>query len=102
MLDLIAQHRDAIIELCRRHDVKRLELFGSAARTDFDPGRSDLDFFVEFRSYETPTIADQWFGLQEDLQRLLGRDVDLTSLRAVTNPYFLEAANRHKVTLYAA
>jgi uncharacterized protein len=102
MLDLIEQHRPQIAELCRKHDVKRLELFGSAATDAFDPGTSDLDFFVEFLSYETPTIADQWFGLQEDLQQLFHCDIDLTSLRTAKNPYFLQIANRHKVTLYAA
>jgi hypothetical protein len=102
MLDLIEQHRGQIAALCRKHGVKRLELFGSAARGDFDPGASDVDFFVEFLAYDSPTIADQWFGLGEDLERLLGRKVDLTSLRTACNPYFLLVANRHKVTLYAA
>jgi predicted nucleotidyltransferase len=102
MLSLIEANRQQIADLCCRHGVKRLELFGSAARGDFDPAKSDLDFFVEFVSYDTPTIADQWFGLQEDLEKLLGRHVDLTSLRTAKNPYFLEIANRNKVTLYAA
>jgi predicted nucleotidyltransferase len=102
MLPLIEEHRGQIIALCRQYGVKRLELFGSAARGDFDPASSDLDFFVEFLSYDSPTIADQWFGLQEDLENALQHKVDLTSLRAATNPYFLQVANRHKVTLYVA
>jgi predicted nucleotidyltransferase len=102
MLDLIEQHREEINVLCRKHDVRRLELFGSAANGKFDPTKSDLDFFVEFLSYDTPTIADQWFGLQEDLEELLQYRIDLTSLRTAKNPYFLEVANKAKVTLYAA
>jgi predicted nucleotidyltransferase len=102
MLEIIERHLPQIVELCRKHDVKRLELFGSAAREDFDPSRSDLDFFVEFLSYDSPTIADQWFGLQEDLEAVFHCKVDLTSLRAAKNPYFLEVANRDKVLLYAA
>lgn len=102
VIDFIAQHRGRIQELCRKHGVKRLELFGSAARDDFNPATSDVDFFVEFLSYDTPTIAEQWFGLQEDLESLLGYKVDLTSLRAAKNPYFLQVANRNKVSLYAA
>jgi predicted nucleotidyltransferase len=102
MIDLIKQHRGQIQALCNHYNVKRLELFGSAARDDFDPAESDLDFFVEFLSYDSPQIADQWFGLQEDLANLLGRPIDLTSLRTPQNPYFLEVANRHKVALYAA
>jgi uncharacterized protein len=100
MHPLIEQHRAAIEAICRRHGVKRLELFGSAAQGKPDP--SDFDFFVEFVDYSSPTIADQWFGLGEDLESLLGKKVDLTSPRAVTNPCFLEVANRHRITLYAA
>lgn len=102
VIDFIAQHRGRIEKICRKHGVKRLELFGSAARDDFDPTTSDVDLFVEFLSYDTPTIAEQWFGLQEDLEALLGYKVDLTSLRAAKNPYFLQVANRNKVSLYAA
>ena len=102
MIALLEQHRPQIIELCRKHHVKRLEVFGSAARGDFDPATSDVDFFVEFASYDSPTIADQWFGLQEDLETLLGRTVELTSLRTARNPFFLQVANRDKVSLYAA
>lgn len=102
MLALITQHRSEIEVLCRKHDVRRLELFGSAARDDFDPATSDIDFFVEFANYDSPKIADQWFGLQEELQTLLKVRVELVSSRASTNPYFLQVANRHKVTLYAA
>jgi uncharacterized protein len=102
MVELIEQNRPRIAALCLQYGVKRLELFGSAASGKFDPDRSDVDFFVEFLSYDTPTIADQWFGFQEDLERLLGHKVDLTSLRTAKNPHFLEVANRHKATLYAA
>ncbi|MCC6680249.1 MAG: nucleotidyltransferase domain-containing protein [Phycisphaeraceae bacterium] len=102
MSPLIEQHRSQIEALCRKHGVKRLELFGSAARGDFDPASSDVDFFVEYVTYDSPAIVDQWFGLQEDLQDLLGVKVDLVSSRTVKNPYFLEVANRHRITLYAA
>lgn len=49
MLPLIAERRSDIAALCRRFGVRRLVVFGSAARgADFDPARSDLDFLVEF------------------------------------------------------
>src|SRR5687767_3290022 len=102
MVALIEQHRQAIAELCRKHDVKRLELFGSAARGDFDPARSDVDLFVEFCSDGWEKAADRWFGLQEDLEALLGHPVQLVSVKTATNPYFLQVANRHRVELYAA
>ena len=82
--------------------MKRLELFGSAARGDFRVEDSDLDFMVEFLSDDWRGAADRWFGLQEGLESLLKRKVDLVSIKAAKNPFFLEVANRHKVQLYAA
>jgi predicted nucleotidyltransferase len=99
---LLDNQQPQISALCHKYGVKKLELFGSAARGDYNRASSDFDFFVEFLSYDSPTIVDQWFGLQEDLEQLLGRKVDLVSRRAATNPYFLQMANRHAVTLYAA
>lgn len=88
--------------LCRQYGVRRLDLFGSAARDDFRADASDLYFFIEFVSYDTPDIADRWFGIQEDLQRLFKAPVELVSARSTTNPYFLDVANRSRVSLYAA
>jgi predicted nucleotidyltransferase len=102
MLETIETNRMSIAALCRKHGVRRLDLFGSAAREDFDAARSDIDFLVEFLSYADPMIADHWFGLQEDLAELLRREVDLTSMRTAVNPYFLAVANRSRVTLYAS
>jgi len=102
MLLRIKEHLEEITAICRRYHVKRLELFGSAARDDFRAGQSDIDFFIEFDSYSTPDIADRWFGIQEDLQKLLNSEIDLVSARSAKNPYFLEVANRDRVTLYAA
>ena len=102
MLKLIEQHRDEVAALCRRYGVMRLELFGSAARGDFNSQISDLDFMVEFLSDDWEGAADRWFGLQEALEALFQRKIDLVSIKAAKNPYFLQVANRHKVQLYAA
>ena len=48
MIDLIERHRDELADLCRRHHVRTLEVFGSAADGTFNPATSDLDFLVEF------------------------------------------------------
>ena len=102
MSPLIEQHRAQIEELCRKYRVKRLELFGSAARGEFDPSHSDVDFFYEFDPSDEEGLVDRFFGLSEDLQALLGVKVDLVSALYAKNPYFLEVANRNRITLYAA
>ncbi len=102
MLDVIEQNRERIAELCRRHGIRRLDLFGSAASGAFDPTTSDIDFFYEFDPADDASVADRYFGLWEDLEASLGFKIDLVSAKDATNPYFLEVANRHRVTLYAA
>ena len=103
MLDVIERNRDRIAELCRRYGVRRLDLFGSAARgDDFDPATSDVDLFYEFDDYDRSSLADDYFDLQDSLASLFGYPVELVSARNATNPYFLQVANRDRVTLYAA
>ena len=98
----IEKHRAEIEALCRRHGVRRLELFGSAATGRDRPGASDLDFLVEFTDLPAGSYADAWFGLQESLEALFGRPVDLVSGTALDNPCFRESVERTKALLYAA
>jgi predicted nucleotidyltransferase len=82
--------------------VRRLELFGSATRDDFDDTTSDLDFLVEFEEMPPAEYADAYFGLLAALESLLRRRIDLVVLSAIRNPYFLESINRSRTVLYAA
>ena len=101
MIEIVEKYRREIAELCRKYGVRRLDLFGSAASGDFHAAESDIDFFFEFDANPIG-LADRYFGLAEDLARLLGCAVDLVSSRDAHNPYFLQIANQHRVTLYAA
>src|SRR5271166_2594416 len=98
----IGLKREQIAELCRRHRVRRLALFGAAVGEDFDPERSDLYFLVEFEPLPPGTYADTYFGLLEALQQLFGRPVDLVDDSAIKNPYFRESVERSQALLYAA
>jgi hypothetical protein len=102
MHPLIADHRSAISAICRRHHIRRLEVFGSAARgDDFDQTRSDADFLVEFDLDARPGL-DDFFGAKAELAVLLGREVDLVEPGAVRNPYLLASINQHRELVYAA
>lgn len=102
MINLVKEKKEAIAALCRKYGVKRLEVFGSAARGDFEMGCSDVDFFYEFEHSTESGLVDRFFGLLWDLESLLGTKVDLVSAEYAKNPYFLEVANRYRTTLYAA
>lgn len=102
MIALIEQHRAELEELCRRYDVRTLELFGSAADGTFDPSRSDLDFLVQFEACAPRRHYDCYFGLWEGLQDLFGRPIDLVETEAMRNPYFIRSVNDSRKLLYAA
>lgn len=79
---LLAGKRDALAELCRRHGVRRLDAFGSAARgTGFDPQRSDADLLVEFAPGADDLVS--FLDFKEALEALLGLPVDLVERQAV-------------------
>jgi len=102
MIRLISDNQEALEKLCRRFRVRRLEVFGSAVRDEFNAQTSDLDFLVEFQDLAATEYADTYFGLLEGLQDLFERKVDLVTISAVTNPYFLRSIDRARKLLYAA
>ncbi len=102
MSPFIDDHRAALADLCRQHRVRSLSVFGSAARDDFDPDRSDVDLLVEFAPLAEGEYADAYFGLREALEDLFGREVDLVAVSALRNPYVKADVERTKTLLYAA
>lgn len=103
MISLILVNKAAIERLCGQHHVRSLELFGSALSEEvFDSATSDLDFLVEFLPLEPGQRADTYFRLQEGLESLFGRPVDLVVRKAIRNPYFRQAIDRNCELLYAA
>jgi hypothetical protein len=102
-LNVIVQARlDDVGELCRRYSVRRLALFGSATRPDFDPERSDLDFLVEFKPMPPQAHADAYFGLLASFEVLFERPIDLVESAALRNPYRRREIEATEVVLHAA
>ena len=98
----LANYSDKLSKLCARYGVKRLELFGSGLREDFDPEKSDFDLLVEFADSKIEGAFDRYFGLKEDLERLFQRPVDLVESQAIRNPYFRQVVEQDRVLIYAA
>lgn len=102
MHPVIEEHREALLDLCERFGVRRLEIFGSAAGARFDPDSSDLDFLVDFAPTSRALLADRYLGLLEALQALFERPIDLVMTAAIKNPYFLQGIEPSRTLLYAA
>ena len=99
---IIQNQQSQLVSLCQRFHVKKLELFGSAATNCFDPQTSDVDFLVVFHDMSPTEHANAYFGLLAELETLFNRPVDLVEIKAIDNPYFLEAVEETRTLLYAA
>lgn len=99
MIQLIADNLDNLIRLCQEHGVRKLEVFGSAATGDFRTESSDIDFLIEFEK-DAGMSFGAMFGFQQAAAELLGREVDLVLNTRFRNPYFQEAVDESRETLY--
>lgn len=102
MNGMVTEKQADVEGLCGKYGVARLEIFGSASGEGFDSRASDLDFLVEFNRMDTMNLADQYFGLLADLEKLFERRIDLVMARAMRNPYFIKSVERSRRTLFAA
>lgn len=90
-----------IVVACRANDVKRLDLFGSRARSDYNVD-SDADFLVEFNDPLRPGVFDRFLALREELIRILGCDVDLVEFSSLQNPVLRKRIESDRRLVYAA
>jgi uncharacterized protein len=101
MQDFITAKQNTIVELCRTHHVRRLSIFGSAVRDDFDPARSDVDVRVEFEP-NIEQYVENFHSLHDALVAIFGRKVDILSAREIRNPFLKREIESSQVTMYAA
>jgi uncharacterized protein len=102
MLDLIENHRTEVENLCRKHHVAKLEVFGSAVTGEFKPESSDLDFLVKFGPLPPGEYADAFFGLLHGLEDLFHRKIDLVTDQPIENHFFRRAVDKQRTLFYAA
>ena len=91
---LLTKNREEILRIARKHGVTSIKVFGSFARGEARPD-SDVDFLIEAPGPVTP-----WFpgGLVGDLERLLGRHVDVVTPNGL-RPEFREFVYKDVVSL---
>jgi predicted nucleotidyltransferase len=92
--DTIREKRDAIVRIAAKHGATQVRLIGSVARGEAGPD-SDVDFLVTWS--EGTSLLDQ-AALMLELERLLGRKVDIASDGWV-KPSIRESVYRDAVAL---
>ena len=89
--------RDKIAEFCRARGIRKLSLFGSVLRDDFDPARSDVDVLAEFAPGVRPGL--RFFGYGEELAEIIGRTVDFHTTEWLSK-YFRDEVVNEAVPIY--
>ena len=89
----------AIADICRRHQVKELSLFGSAARGEMRPD-SDLDLLVDFLPGARPGLLGV-SAMMREFTTLLGRRVDL-AVKPALKPLIRSGVLAEARLVYAA
>jgi uncharacterized protein len=92
--------RPRIADFCRRWKIAEFSLFGSALRADFGPD-SDIDVLVAFAP-EAQWSTFEWLDMQDELERLFGRPVDLVSKKSLRNPFRRQSILGNHRVIYAA
>ena len=100
-MKLIELNLQRIIDLCLKHRVKSLAVFGSILTDRFND-QSDVDLLVNFDTtdHEKWDYVSNYFDFQEALERILGRKVDLVVEKGLKNKYFIHNVNRTKQLIY--
>ena len=93
----IALDREKIAAFCRERGIRKLSLFGSVLRPDFDPARSDVDVLVEFLPDIHPGL--KFFGYADELAEIIGRKVDFNTAEWLSK-YFRDEVVREAVLIY--
>ena len=99
MVAQVEVYKEQIASFCRERHIRRLAIFGSALRPDFQPD-SDIDVLVEFEPDHIPGL----FGIarmERELSALLGgRKVDLRTPEDLSR-YFRQGVLEEAEVQYA-
>lgn len=97
-MNRFADLKDKVLPLLKPY-VKRISVFGSFARGE-ETAESDIDLLVELKPPENrPRLGLEWFGLEEELSCVLGREVELIAEGSLS-PYLRPYAEKDLVLLY--
>ena len=91
---------EQIRDFCRRWKIVELAVFGSVLRDDFCAD-SDIDVLVTFED-DAPWSLWQFLDARQELEDLLGRNVDMVEKKCVTNPFRRHSILTSRQVIYAA
>ena len=104
--NLLYRHRlgeklELILNVCECFPIKRLFLFGSILRDDFNEN-SDVDVQVEFENFSIEEYFDIYYDLKTNLETILHRKIDLVDIDEVKNIRLKKYLLEQQIEIYAS
>lgn len=98
---LIELNLQRIVDLCRKHKVKTLAVFGSILTERFND-ESDVDLLVDFEPQDFIEFdyVENYFSLKYAFEKLFNRQVDLIEDGNQLNPIFKKMVDKRKKVIY--
>jgi uncharacterized protein len=96
---VIDNYMNELRKLCEKYKVEKMYLFGSALNSSFN-SKSDIDLLVKFKSIDLYSYFDNYMNLKNNLEKLLGRKVDLVEEQTLKNPILISSIDKTKELIY--
>lgn len=105
MVPVITNNLDAIKDVCKKHHVRSLYLFGSALNDALFTVDSDVDLLYEidlnsFQESVNYDYIDNLDDLEFSLKQLLSRKIDLVPYKNIHNHHFKKAVDNSRQLIY--
>lgn len=98
-MEIIEKHIKNLKNLCDKHHVEKMYLFGSALNSNFN-SKSDIDFLVRFKPIDLAEYFENYMDFKESLKNLLGREIDLVEEQTLKNPILINSIDDTKKLVY--
>jgi len=99
MSEIIDKNIDKIKEICKKHNIITLFVFGSVLTEKFN-NQSDIDFIVSFDKQKITDYFTNFFDFKYSLEDIFNRKVDLLEEKPIKNKYFKENIENSKQLIY--
>lgn len=101
MNSIIEKKVHILKDLCIKHQVKFMYVFGSATTSAFNEA-SDVDILIDFLPQSPASYADNYFALRYELESIFERSIDLVTQNSLHNPVLKDSIDKSKYLIYAA
>lgn len=101
MIDFFIKYQEQIEQLSAKYHVAELSAFGSVLNSNFTQN-SDIDLLVKFdkKGLKPEEIGELYWILNDELELLFKRKVDLIVKKTFRNPIFQQDVDKTKQIIY--